>query len=95
MRRQGMDRLERRNIQAGRIGGLALRMARRSGQRQHQSVGYQPAGEKPEADRNAFLPGLESNWLLNDAWSVGVEYKPTFSGNWSNHALNGVLRYAF
>ncbi|WP_372794773.1 autotransporter domain-containing protein [Pontiella sp.] len=58
-------------------------------------LGIQQQVATPDADRDALVLGCNGEWAVNDQWSVGLEYKPTFSGNWQNHAVNGHLSCRF
>ncbi len=58
-------------------------------------LGINQESSTSDADRSAFVLGLNGNWYLNDAWIIGLEYEPTFSGNWQNQAINGVVSYKF
>ena len=49
----------------------------------------------PESDRAALMLGFMADWLIADTLSLGIEYAPTFSGNWQNHSVVGSLKYKF
>lgn len=46
-----------------------------------------------EADEAAAVFGLRAQWQAGNGIAVGVEYEPTFAGNWYNHAFSGTLQY--
>jgi uncharacterized protein with beta-barrel porin domain len=46
-----------------------------------------------EADADAIVLGVRAEWACGNGISVGVEYEPTISGNWYNHAFSGTLQY--
>jgi len=58
-------------------------------------MGISQQARSPSADSGALVLGLNADWYINEAWSVGLQYAPTFSGNWQNHAVNGSLTFKF
>ena len=58
-------------------------------------MGLGQEARSPEADSSALVLGVDGDWYINDAWSIGIQYKPTFSGNWQNHAINGSASFRF
>jgi len=58
-------------------------------------LGINQKARTPEADSAALILGVDADWYITNAWSIGLRYEPTFSGNWHNHAINGMLKYRF
>jgi outer membrane autotransporter protein len=58
-------------------------------------MGISQQARSPSADSGALVLGLNADWYINESWSVGLQYAPTFSGNWQNHAINGSLIFKF
>jgi outer membrane autotransporter protein len=49
--------------------------------------------ESAQADEDALVLGLRMEWSNGRGFSAGVDYEPTFAGNWHNHAFSGTLRH--
>jgi outer membrane autotransporter protein len=49
--------------------------------------------DSADADRDALVLGVRVEWSYGDGLSLGVEYEPTISGNWYNHAFSGTVQY--
>jgi len=58
-------------------------------------LGINQKASTPKADSAALILGVDADWYITNAWSIGLRYEPTFSGNWQNHAINGMLKYRF
>ncbi|MGJ8651309.1 MAG: autotransporter domain-containing protein [Opitutaceae bacterium] len=49
--------------------------------------------QSAEADTDAIVLGVRAQWSNGEGLAFGLEYEPTFAGNWYNHAFNGTLQY--
>jgi outer membrane autotransporter protein len=49
--------------------------------------------DSADADRDALVLGVRVEWSCSEGLSLGVEYEPTISGNWYNHAFSGTIQY--
>jgi len=58
-------------------------------------LGVDQKTHSPDADRSAFVLGMNGDWHITPACSLGVQYEPTFSGNWQNHAISGMATFRF
>ncbi|MEN8254703.1 MAG: autotransporter domain-containing protein [Verrucomicrobiota bacterium] len=51
--------------------------------------------ESAERDRAALVLGIGGDWFVNDEITLGIDYEPVVSGNWSYHSFNVQLIWLF
>lgn len=49
--------------------------------------------QSAEADEDAIVLGLIGEWRNGEGLALSLEYEPTISGNWYNHAFSGTIQY--
>jgi len=58
-------------------------------------LGVEQTLRSPEADRDALVLGVKTDWRMNDALSLSLDYAPTLAANWYNHTIAATLKYQF
>lgn len=58
-------------------------------------LGVQQELTSPSSDRNALVLGVKFDWQIRDELNISIEYAPTVSENWRNHAFNAGIGYKF